>query len=160
MTLLSPSDLCYVHIAQKFVSWVPNAMIKGILKVEMAYNIVKPHLDLKMQMSNTANGANVTYSMHHGTYASCDAMNILTNLAPSCSSNCGVCGILREGNKMGYSRSGPGKMWFASDSNFSLGYCRNSGIKTMFCVDVLYHTFNNNGVIIIEKDAVGMLYLV
>ncbi|CAG8539287.1 11961_t:CDS:1, partial [Gigaspora rosea] len=152
MTLLSPSDLCYVHVAQKFISYVPNAMIKGILKIEMPYKIVKPHLDLKMQLSNEVNGANVTYSMHHGTTASCNAMNLLTNLAPSCTSNCGVCGILREGNKMSYSRSGPG-IWFASDSQYSLGYCRNPGIKTMFCVDVLYKTFNNNGIIIIEKDA-------
>ncbi|CAG8773635.1 2446_t:CDS:1, partial [Racocetra fulgida] len=43
------------------------AMIKGILRIEMPYNIAKAHLDLKTQMSNAANGANVTYSMQHGT---------------------------------------------------------------------------------------------
>ncbi|CAG8547680.1 1232_t:CDS:2, partial [Dentiscutata heterogama] len=155
VTLLSPSDLCYVHIAQKFFSGLPRAMIKGILRIEMPYNIVKPHLDLKMQMSNAANGANVTYSMHHGTYSSCDVMNILTNLTPNCSSNCGVCGILREGNKMRHSRSGPGRMWFASDPCTSLGYCRNQAIKVMFCVDILYNTFND--IIIIEKDEYTLL---
>ncbi|CAG8751548.1 14267_t:CDS:2, partial [Racocetra persica] len=126
MTLLSPSNICYVHVAQKFISWLPKAMIKGILRIEMPYNIAKAHLDLKTQMSNAAN-------------------------VPNCASNCGVCGILREGNRMQYSRSGPGKMWFASDPCYSLGYCRTNGIRAMFCVDVLYNTFDN--VIIIENDA-------
>ena len=48
-------------------------------------------------------------------------------------------------------------MWFANNSQTSLGYCRNNGVKAMFIQDIISAT--GGGIIIVDKEAVRYRYV-
>ncbi|CAG8517115.1 3988_t:CDS:2 [Ambispora leptoticha] len=151
MTILYPNQIDYEKAYKRFNQNLPNSTIKAIFRLQMPKLMVDKHLALKNEMARTAGSADrITHRMFHGTKTSCDPLRLITSLTPSCTSNCGVCGILREGNRGAHSRQGGGRMWFAKNSSVSLGYCDGKPVKTMFMVDVLSQTTGD--ILIVSKD--------
>ncbi|CAG8581199.1 12732_t:CDS:2 [Ambispora leptoticha] len=151
MTILSPNQIDYKNVSQRFNQKLPNSTIKAIFRLQMPKSMVVKHLALKNEMARTAGSADkITHRMFHGTKTSCDPLRLITSLTPSCASNCGVCGILREGNRGVHSKQGGGRMWFAKDSSVSLGYCDGKPVKTIFMVDVLAE--RKGDILIVSKD--------
>ncbi|CAG8680022.1 1620_t:CDS:2, partial [Acaulospora morrowiae] len=133
ISTLSTNNLDYIRIQREFSSALPQATILGILLLQMPSNIVKAHDALK---GNMATSGSALYKMYHGTKSVCDPVNLISRKEPICQSGCGVCGIIREGNKTSYSRSGVNQMWFGRSPAVSIGYTSGSN-KAIFCVDVI-----------------------
>ncbi|CAG8671800.1 1617_t:CDS:2 [Ambispora gerdemannii] len=137
LTILYPNQIDYDNTYKRFNQRLPNSTIRAIFRLQMPKAIVDKHLELKKEMTKSTYPANrITHQMFHGTKTSCDPMRLISSLKPSCISNCGVCGIIREGNRCVYSGNGGG-MWFARDPSVSHGYCGIRQVKAMFIVDVL-----------------------
>ncbi|CAG8607189.1 11188_t:CDS:2, partial [Ambispora gerdemannii] len=149
LTIIYPNQIDYDNAHKRFSKNMPNSTIKAIFRLQMPRGIVEKHLALRKEMAGTTNSNRITHRMFHGTKTACDPMKLITSSAPSCNSNCGVCGIVREGNKGAYSNHG-GRMWFAKNSAVSLGYCDGKEVKTMFMVDVLAQ--QPNDILIVDKD--------
>ncbi|CAG8677563.1 14585_t:CDS:2, partial [Ambispora leptoticha] len=151
LIILYPNEVDYTKAHNMFNQHMPNSTIQAIFRLQMPDVIVDKHLALKGEMAKIMNSADkITHQMFHGTKTSCDPMRLITTLAPSCASNCGVCGIIREGNRCAYSKSGCG-MWFAKQSSMSHMYCDNGKpVKAMFIVDVL--AMQSNDVLTVNKD--------
>ncbi|CAG8520805.1 9648_t:CDS:2 [Ambispora gerdemannii] len=153
LTLLCPNQIDYENAYKRFTQTLPNSTVKAIFRLQMPKSIVDKHLALKKEMSGTTDTDTnrITQRMFHGTKTSCDPTSLMTTLRPSCAAgNCGVCGILREGNKSAYSKREGGRMWFAKNAAVSLGYCDGKQVKTMFMVDVLAK--QRNDIVIVSKD--------
>ncbi|CAG8555243.1 14076_t:CDS:2 [Acaulospora morrowiae] len=136
ITPLSTNNLDYIRIQRRFSSALPQVTILGILLLQMPSNIVKAHNALK---SNMAASGSALYKMYHGTKSTCDPVNLISRKEPTCNAGCGVCGIIREGNKTSYSRSGVNQMWFAKSPATSISYTYGSN-KAIFCVDIISPT--------------------
>jgi len=131
ITSLSPNDLDYIRVHQRFKSSLPQVKIQGILLLQMPKHIFAAHNALR---KNTP-----VHGMYHGTKSVCDPGNLITRKTPICKSNaCGVCGIIRQGNKISYSRDG--QLWFGGSPIISNGYTGGLVNKAIFCVDVLSST--------------------
>ncbi|CAG8523331.1 977_t:CDS:2, partial [Ambispora leptoticha] len=133
LTVLTENDIDYQYIFKKFTGDMINASIKAIIRIQMPQSKIDRHLKLKAK-----NSATITLEMYHGTYSACDPMKIVAKKTPCCSNACGLCGIIREGNRSIYSKYN-GSMWFADNPSVSLGYCRSTCGNTdaIFIIDVL-----------------------
>ncbi|KAG9294076.1 hypothetical protein G9A89_001317 [Geosiphon pyriformis] len=157
LTLLDTDNIDYDIVHKKFISRLSNITIKAIFRLQMPKSIVDQHLNLKKTMSGSSTWGpnNVTRKMFHGTKYLCDPTILIQNKTPTCTTGCGMCGIIREGNRGIYSHYQQSKylrMWFADDPQISLGYCGgNYGLKSMFMVDVLSPQAQN--ILIIADDA-------
>ncbi len=98
ITLLDPKNIDYIKAEKEFLAKLPNSKIKAILRLQMPKAKLDAHLALKREM-----GAGAVNKMYHGTKSACDQNNLLKNLTP-CSGPCGMCGIIKEGNKTSCSR--------------------------------------------------------
>nr|CAG8594609.1 13531_t:CDS:2 [Entrophospora candida] len=137
LILLSETSDEYKGLKEKFQYERPlkNSGVRYILKLEMPSKLTKSHERYKKIVArlNNLSVDEVTRSAFHGTFS---AYN------PLCESGCGMCGIIRQGNKTKCSKHkslfSSRKMWFATDPNTSLYFCTsNNSLKTMFVVDVI-----------------------
>ncbi|RIA94394.1 hypothetical protein C1645_818115 [Glomus cerebriforme] len=156
LSLLIKEDLDYIQAYKRFISMLPNAKIKGIIRLQMPKKLVEAHQMHKKQMANQSGlSLNViTHNMYHGTKSLCDPLQYIQTLSPRCSNSCGLCGIVSSGNDTAYSRNS-GQMWFANSPSISFGYCGNysgnSSTKVIFMVDVL--SKNANSILIVSKNS-------
>ncbi|CAJ0824134.1 7748_t:CDS:2 [Entrophospora sp. SA101] len=137
LILLSETSDEYKGLKEKFQYERPlkNSDVRYILKLEMPSKLTKSHKRYKKIIArlNNLSVDEVTRSAFHGTF---------TAYNPLCESGCGMCGIIRQGNKTKCSKHkslfSSRKMWFATDPNTSLYFCTsNNSLKTMFVVDVI-----------------------
>jgi len=154
LSLLNQNDLDYIRAHQRFLSMLPQAKIMGIIRLQMPKYLVETHQNLKKQMAmqNNLQLNAVTHKMFHGTRASCDPLQYINRLSPTCSSGCGLCGIVSNGNDVAFSRYG-GQMWFANNPSTSLGYCSGGNANAIFMVDVL--SVSANSILIVSQNAVS-----
>ncbi|CAG8677209.1 16120_t:CDS:1, partial [Racocetra fulgida] len=98
ITVLSMDDSDYLSVKKFFLSGLPVHTVLGILKMDMPTKLVEAHEKYKRQ-----NYGMLTHRMFHGTRSLCDPQRFITNpQAEFCKYGCGVCGIMREGNKTTY----------------------------------------------------------
>src|SRR6266498_4615328 len=104
LSLLNQNDLDYIRAHQRFLSMLPQAKIMGIIRLQMPKYLVETHQNLKKQMAmqNNLQLNAVTHKMFHGTRASCDPLQYINRLSPTCSSGCGLCGIVSNGNDVAF----------------------------------------------------------
>jgi len=154
LTLLNRNDSDYIWVRRRFRTMLPQAKIKGIIRLQMPKSLVDAHQKLKNQIAIQyfLPSESITHRMFHGTKTSCDPLQYITRLSPICSSGCGLCGITSKGNDTAFSRYS-GQMWFANNASTSLGYCSGSNVKVMFVVDVLSPTANS--ILIVSQKAVS-----
>ncbi|CAG8668195.1 8354_t:CDS:2, partial [Cetraspora pellucida] len=159
ITALSMDNSDYLSIKRFFISGLPDCTVLGILKLNMPTKLVEAHEKYKRQ-----NYDMLTHRMFHGTRSLCDPQRFITNpQAIFCNYGCGVCGIMREGNKTTYASSRR-HMWFANSSSTSYNYCNTSLLlshytymgkynyvtNAMFVVDVVAKYYES--VLIVERD--------
>ncbi|CAG8531986.1 17006_t:CDS:2, partial [Gigaspora rosea] len=150
LTLLSRTDPEYEIIKNLFAI---TPKIHVIVKLKMPTKLENKHEKYKrfLVKYSARNINTVTYKMFHGTkrWRSCDLLMFndqgvdikKENETPRyCQNQCGLCGILQQGNRKKCSRSRK-KMWFAQDANTSLNYCTyGTKTKVMFVIDCLTKT--------------------
>jgi hypothetical protein len=155
LSLLDNNDLDYIWARQRFISMLPKAKIKGIIRLQMQKSLIEAHQNLKRQIA-TRSGLSlkaITHKMFHGTTTNCDPLRYIQRLSPTCSSGCGLCGIVSRGNDIACSNYS-GQMWFANDPSISYSYCRGSKpTKVIFMVDVLSKKAND--ILIVNQNAVS-----
>ncbi|CAG8743902.1 24641_t:CDS:2 [Dentiscutata erythropus] len=153
MTILSTYDEDYLRVADYFHTGLPHNTILGILKLKMPIELIRDHTAYKRRNSSFMS----TYIMFHGTKSLCDPKRFIKNPQDTfCNEGCGVCGIVREGNKTKYASkyySDKRHMWFASSSYTSYYYCdRYSSItNAMFVVEVVAKY--GDATIVVDCDA-------
>ncbi|GBB91513.1 hypothetical protein RclHR1_18850003 [Rhizophagus clarus] len=153
---LQVDDHDYMTVQQHFRTGVPAANILAMFRVIMPDRIIKAHEAYKKQIAGTNPVANVTHRMYHGCHVACDAKRYF---GPSgwkyCNAaDCGLCGITQNGNSCAKSKYN-GRMWFANNSQTSLGYCRTDPVKAMFVQDIISQT--GGAVIIVDKEAATLV---
>ncbi|CAG8657540.1 8334_t:CDS:2, partial [Paraglomus brasilianum] len=146
LTRIDAGDADYNTISAIFQQRVPTSSIRAILRIQMPREKTVAFSEYLRKSNQIVN------QMYHGTRGVCSLASLLNRLEPNCMSGCGVCGIIREGNRSMYSRHN-GDMWFASCPSVSIGYCGGAGptMKAIFVVDVVA-TLNNGGVSIVRYD--------
>lgn len=165
LILLSETSDEYKGLKEKFQHERPlkNSDVRYILKLEMPSKLTKSHERYKKMIArlNNLSVDEVTRNVFHGTFTGykpvCDPNKFFSNINNNkeeeekeeeivnyelCESGCGMCGIIRQGNKTKCSKHkslfSNRKMWFATDPNTSLYFCTgNNSLKTMFVVDVI-----------------------
>ncbi|PKC05881.1 hypothetical protein RhiirA5_346204 [Rhizophagus irregularis] len=153
---LPVDDHDYMTVQQHFKTGVQNSTILAIFRVIMPERIIKAHEAYQKQLAGNNPVAKVTHRMYHGSHVACDAKRYY---GPSAwnycnAADCGLCGIAQNGNICARSKYG-GRMWFASSSATSLGYCRNDPIKAMFVQEIISQT--GGDVIIVDKEAATLV---
>ncbi|CAG8822798.1 26569_t:CDS:1, partial [Racocetra persica] len=108
MTILCEQDQDYVIVKKMFFADIPRAEIKGIIRLDMPTKLVKAHEKYKKRIAKKT-GIKIeyiTHSMFHGTTSSfeCNPDRFLQGNSEFCKKGCGVCGIIRQGNKKKYSK--------------------------------------------------------
>ncbi|CAG8591700.1 2296_t:CDS:2, partial [Cetraspora pellucida] len=154
ITALSMDDSDYLSIKRFFISGLPHCTVLGILKLNMPTKLVEAHEKYKRQ-----NYDMLTHRMFHGTKSLCDPQRFITNSqAIFCNYGCGVCGIMKEGNKTTYASSR------RRNSSTSYNYCNTSLLfshysymgknnyvtNAMFVVDVVARNYES--VLTVERD--------
>ncbi len=122
MTSLSSTDEEYIDIEKIFSNGLPNRHILGISHLQMPTKLVKAHAQYKKQMAQLNNlpENEISHRMFHGTRnaASCDPQRFVDQKRLNfCKSGCGVCGIIKEGNRTKYSRYSNSKFY-----NYNFNY--------------------------------------
>ncbi|CAG8603994.1 13420_t:CDS:2 [Ambispora gerdemannii] len=150
MTQVQETDPDYSTVRSKFLFGLPNAKIIAIIRLQMPKDITLRYQNYSLQVAleNGVPTKNVIHSMFHGTPAACFPLDLVI-LNRVCNRFCGMCGIAKEGNKSICSKR-RGRMWFASSSRVSLGYCGRNNTKAMFLVDVVSPKCDR--ILIVNKD--------
>jgi len=156
MFQLPVDDHDYMTTQQTFKAGIPNARILAIFRMIMPARIINAHEAYKKQIAGNNPVANVTHRMFHGTHVSCDAKRYYgpPGWKHCAAIDCGLCGISQNGNSCAKSKYG-GRMWFANNSQTSLGYCRTDPIKAMFIQEIISAT--GGAVIIVDKEAATLV---
>ncbi|CAG8554779.1 15125_t:CDS:2 [Funneliformis mosseae] len=171
LKVLSEGDAEYNQIRDYFFIGLPHANIHSIIQLQMPTKLINAHAQYKhtsllnhLSTTQEDNLDKFTYRMFHGTKISCNPKRLINGHNSYCMFNCGMCGIIQNGNQRKYSRFN-GRMWFANNSAISLGYCNLSTSRTffnctpfaskssllaMFVVDVV--SYNSSDIIIVDKD--------
>jgi len=146
----------YMTVQQKFKLGVPAANILAIFKVIMPARIIQAHETYQKQIAGNNPVVNVTHTMFHGSHVACDAKRFYgpPGWKYCAAANCGLCGISQNGNSCAKSKHG-GRMWFADNSQTSLGYCRTDPIKAMFIQEIISAT--GGAIIIVDKEAATLV---
>ncbi|CAG8494246.1 6793_t:CDS:2 [Ambispora leptoticha] len=150
MTQIQENDPDYSTVRSKFSFGLPNAKIIAIIRLQMPNEITQRYQNYSQNIAleKGVPSENVIHRMFHGTVAACLPLDLII-LNRLCKKFCGMCGIAKEGNKSVYSKR-RGKMWFASSSQVSLGYCGRNNMKAMFLVDVVSPKCDR--ILIVDKD--------
>ncbi|CAI2165877.1 3516_t:CDS:2 [Funneliformis geosporum] len=171
LKVLFEGDAEYNQIRDYFYNGLPHANIHSIIQLQMPTKLINAHARYKhnLLLNNLSTTQDdsldmFTNRMFHGTKISCNPKRLINGHNSYCMFNCGMCGILQNGNQRKYSRFN-GRMWFANSSAISLGYCNLSTSRTifnctpfaskssllaMFVVDVV--SYNSSDIIIVDKD--------
>ncbi|CAI2162650.1 6944_t:CDS:2 [Funneliformis geosporum] len=173
LKVLFEGDAEYNQIRDYFYNGLPHANIHSIIQLQMPTKLINAHARYKhnLLLNNLSTTQDdsldmFTNRMFHGTKISCNPKRLINGHNSYCMFNCGMCGILQNGNQRKYSRFN-GRMWFANSSAISLGYCNLSTSRTifnctpfaskssllaMFVVDVV--SYNSSDIIIVDKDEI------
>ncbi|CAG8512946.1 1102_t:CDS:2 [Ambispora gerdemannii] len=147
LDLLSPTDHDYETIYTKFMSHIPAATVKGIFRLAMPDSIVNRHELMKKTIP-------VPRQTFHGTKHQCDPNRYITSKgeAKPCSNNrCGLCGIIKDGNRCDRSNN---SIWSATHASTSLYYTLvGAPIRVMFVLDILTLLPENNATPHVIQDA-------
>ncbi|CAG8714066.1 13756_t:CDS:2, partial [Ambispora leptoticha] len=146
LNLLSPSETDYQTIHTKFMSHLPAATVKAIFSLEMPDYIVKRHELMKKQIP-------VPRQTFHGTKHQCDPNRYIVSKGdakPCGVTNCGLCGIIQDGNRCDKSNH---SVWSAIHANTSLYYTLPGPIRAMFVLDILTNLPENNATPHVTQDA-------
>ncbi|KAG9301208.1 hypothetical protein G9A89_012591 [Geosiphon pyriformis] len=154
LTLLDPTDKDYRKIHEKFKDekiGVPNSDVKAIFRLNMPQEIIERHAKLKKKMERKwfRINLNLTRQMFHGTKVVCNPNDLIAGGQLCNETKCGLCGIIKEGNKCELSN---GAIWSAANSNISFYYCSSERTKVMFLLDVLSNNPPESAVICVFKD--------
>ncbi|CAG8459511.1 6219_t:CDS:1 [Cetraspora pellucida] len=108
MTVLCEQDQDYIIVKRMFFTDIPRAEIKGIIRLDMPTKLVKAHDKYKQRIAKKT-GLKIeyiTHAMFHGTTSSfdCNPERFLQGNGELCKKGCGVCGIVRQGNKKKFSK--------------------------------------------------------
>ncbi|GBB85306.1 hypothetical protein RclHR1_11870007 [Rhizophagus clarus] len=178
MILLNETDPNYTLVKSLFKGRpLSQSKILGIFELHMPTKLEKRHEAYKKSLSKRTGKSieEITHRMFHGTISNCSPERFVEELNYSqeneeeevkesfhverkfCEKNCGLCGIVQQGNKTKYTRTKSlfkkNRMWFAKDPCTSLYYCNGvlvKSVKTMFVVDVVKKA--SNGILIVNKD--------
>ncbi|CAG8534936.1 11622_t:CDS:2 [Paraglomus brasilianum] len=132
----------YTQVASTF--GIPNAKIMAIFSLEMPSEIKDAHAAHKEEEAGKIQSTPeaVTKRLFHGTKSTCDPNNLIKKGEVCGNVLCGLCGILKVGNKTTSSRCNGG-MWFAQHANTSNGYTyphAGTLLRVMYLVDVVHVT--------------------
>ncbi|CAG8619461.1 11013_t:CDS:2 [Ambispora gerdemannii] len=149
-TLLESHDLDYMAIHEKFIADLPRTQVLAIIRLQMSREISRNFFEYRknLAITNKVKPEALTHRMFHGTKTGCDPTEMLC-YNRFCEKSCGMCGIVREGNRKEFSRYA-GKMWFAANSSISLSYCGCNSVKAMFVIDVVHADCGS--IIIVDRD--------
>ncbi|CAG8518955.1 359_t:CDS:2 [Paraglomus brasilianum] len=151
-TLLDEDDAAYIAAKKRFLVGLPQATIRAIIRLQMPQYIVDNHIAYKERMASEWNmtPTQITQKMYHGTKKVCNPFDLINGGRRCENAACGLCGIMRAGNKGNLGKCGGSRMWFANSSSISRGYSGSGGLLVMFMVDVIYDSPNH--IIIVDKD--------
>ncbi|CAG8619926.1 11417_t:CDS:2, partial [Ambispora leptoticha] len=149
-SVLEPNDIDYISIHEKFIADLPRSNVIAIIRLQMSYEICRNFFEYRKNLAatNKVKPEEVTHRMFHGTKTNCNPTEVLCS-SRFCEKSCGMCGIVKEGNRKIFSRYS-GKMWFAASSSISLSYCGNNDVKAMFVIDVVHVACSS--IIIVDQD--------
>ncbi|CAG8547672.1 11581_t:CDS:2 [Ambispora gerdemannii] len=149
LNLLSPSDADYQTINTKFMSHIPAATVRAIFYLEMPEYIVERHELMKKTIP-------VPRQTFHGTKHYCDPNRYITSKGeakPCDNVNCGLCGIIKAGNRIDMSSSG---IWSALHATTSLAYTLPTPMRVMFVLDILSDLPDNTLTPYVTQDAAAI----
>ncbi|RIA83354.1 hypothetical protein C1645_809261 [Glomus cerebriforme] len=153
-----------------------QSKILAIFELHMPTKLEKRHEAYKKSLSKRTGQSiqSITHRMFHGTTSNCSPERFVEELnyiqekdaeegkecyieRKFCEKDCGLCGIIQQGNKTKYTRTKSffkkNRMWFANDPCTSLYYCNGvvvNPVKSMFVVDVIKKA--PKGILVVNKE--------
>ncbi|RIA89907.1 hypothetical protein C1645_771205 [Glomus cerebriforme] len=165
MIVLKKNDPDYITVKNMFYSEIPRGIIKGIIRLDMPFKLIKVHEKYKSKVAKLSGKSvdDVTFSMFHGTTTlfGCDPYRFLEKDYTDksfCKKGCGMCGIIQHGNRKKFSKHNK-KMWFAHSALISRDYTdANQPTKVMFVVDIVAE--EHNWILVVNKNKVRIYHII
>ncbi|KAG9294358.1 hypothetical protein G9A89_001863 [Geosiphon pyriformis] len=155
VAVVDKNDVEYARILRPLLNGLPPNSIKAILRIQMSKNIAYQHLELRKAMGVDANidPTYLTHRLYHGTNVACGTLGIIHGGTVCSNSQCGMCGILKEGNKSIKSKH-QGSMFFTNHPQKAFQAGGNGKTKAIFIVDVLAPKYESE--LVINNDAASL----